>query len=64
MADRLTNEELRAKWDRKDLSREEQVEALVRLFGMPRDRAVCEVEMLWKNEIPGAYDTRDEQPTS
>lgn len=60
MADQMTTEELRQGWRDKTLTPEQQVEAMVRLFGMPRDRAVCEVEQLWKNEVPGAYSKQDE----
>lgn len=56
----MTTEELRQGWRDKTLTPEQQVEAMVRLFGMPRDRAVCEVEQLWKNEVPGAYSKQDE----
>jgi len=60
MDDRMTTEQLRQGWRDKTLTPEQRVEAMVRVFGMPRDRAECEVKQLWKNEIPGIYDKRDE----
>lgn len=56
----MTTEELLQGWNNKSLTPDQQVEALVRVFGMPRDRAEYEVNMLWKDEVPGAYSTQDE----